>query len=54
MAMEGSNMQERQAARWSGPIKFVERRAIRGLGVILRARRCKPAIRFAQAILFAG
>src|SRR3954447_10028545 len=56
MAMGGSNIEERQAGIWSeaGPIEFVERRAIRGFGVVLRARRSIPAVCFVQAVLFAG
>ena len=50
----GSNIEERQAAPWFGPIKFVERRAIRSLGVVLRSRVSIPVISFVQAVLFAG
>jgi hypothetical protein len=54
MAIGGSNIEERQTTPWSVAIHFVERRTIRGLGVVLRARRSIPAVSFVQAILFAG
>jgi hypothetical protein len=54
VTMGGSNIEERQAESCFWPIKFVERRAIGSLGVVLRAGRSIPVMSFVQAVLFAG